>query len=219
MYGWFDFSNSSNAGAFGQSALCGSRGEKEWWRRFIIRPLWRVGNMGHNARRWLAYRLHPKHRYHLIDSGLPPGYYDVDTLILNGCFSLLCRYVEIEHGGADVLSEWATKLKTEPDKNAPEGWQAAQGEREGEAVRLYRWWKFEKPAEQAEYDRMLNHLYGRKRSTKPDANGQSVWSVDEPWTDADKVMHDQMRALKEKMAGDEQAMLKRLIDIRGSLWT
>jgi hypothetical protein len=219
MYGWFDFSDSSNAGVFGQSALCGDRGEKEWWRGAVIRPLWKIGNQMHHARWWLEYRLNPKHRYHLIDSKLEPGYHDVDTLILHGCFSLLCRYVELEHDGAEKLTEWAERLKTEPDKNAPEGWQTAQGVRESEAVALYRWWKFEKPAEQVEYDRMLNHLYGRKRSTKTDANGHKVWSVDEPWTEADSAMNDEMRALEDKMNRDEQEMLKRLIDVRGSLWT
>lgn len=215
---WFDFSNSSHARVFGQSALCGQSGEEEWWRAFFIRPIWTLGNRLYNAKWWLMHRLHPKHRYHIIDSGLTPGYYDVDTLILNGCFSLLCRYVEHEHDGVEALSNWAHTLKTTACENDLDGMSAAQGERESEAVALYRWWKFDRPRDQAKYDQMLTHLYGRKRSTKPDENGHLVWSVDEPWTEADEAMNDEFRALERKIDSDEQEMLHRLINVRRSLW-
>lgn len=219
MYGWFDFSNSSNAGVFGVSALCGSRGEKQWWRRWLVKPLWRLGNRCHNAKWWLQYRLNPRHKYHLIDTGLEPGYHDADYLMLHGCFALLCRYVEKEHDGVDSLAEWAAKLQTAPDKNAPEGWQEAQGTREAEVVALYRWWKDGKPADQAEYDRMLHHLYSDPWETYTNDDGQKVFGSRLKYQEGDKEMRDSMWELEAKMQEDEQQMLKRLIDIRGGLWT
>lgn len=219
MYGWFDFSSGSNMGIFGQSALCGPRGEKEWWRVYIIRPLWNVGHAVHRLKWYLQHRLNPKHRYHIIDTGLEPGYYDADYLILHGCFSLLCRYVEHDHGGVEKLSEWSNNLLNATDENAPEGWLEACGKRESEAVKLYVWWKHQKPADQAEYDRMLHHLYSDKWEKYTNEEGRQVIGSRRKYTTEDVKMRDDMWALEEKMKNDEQEMLKRLIDIRGGLWT
>ncbi len=219
MYGWFDFGSSSNAGIFGQSALCGPRGKKEWWRVYIIRPLWNVGHSAHRLKWYLQHRFNPKHQYHLIDTGLEPGYYDVDYLMLHGCFSLLCRYVEDEQGGVEKLTKWSENLMTAPDKNAPEGLHESQGENESEAVKLYLWWKRTKPADQAEYDRMVHHLYSDKWVTYTNDDGHRVFGPRRKWTDEDIAMRSSMHALDDKMKRDEQEMLKRLIDIRGGLWT
>lgn len=43
---------------------------------------------------WLKYRFHPAHRYHIVDSGLPPGYVDPDELILHVCMNILKQFVE-----------------------------------------------------------------------------------------------------------------------------
>ena len=45
---------------------------------------------------WFIYRFHPKHRYHVVDTGLAPGYYDKDYLILHSVFNILKEYVEVE---------------------------------------------------------------------------------------------------------------------------
>lgn len=44
--------------------------------------------------RWVQYRT--TRRFHMIDTKLEPGYYDKDTLILHGMFSILVDYVEGE---------------------------------------------------------------------------------------------------------------------------
>lgn len=46
------------------------------------------------AFRWIGYRTID--RYHVIDTGLPPDYYDIDTLMLHSNFSLLKDFVEVE---------------------------------------------------------------------------------------------------------------------------
>lgn len=46
----------------------------------------------------LLYRLHPRHRYHVVKTDLRPGYYDVDEIMFRACFALLGRYVEDELG-------------------------------------------------------------------------------------------------------------------------
>lgn len=191
----------------------------EWWHKAIIKPVYRVA---HRLDRliWAArYRLSPRHRYHLVDTRLEPGYYDVDYLMLHACFALLRRYIEDEMGGEEAIRRFNQQLLLVPDPNAPEGLQERQADRQANAVDLYLWWTKTKPADEAERERMCSHLYGRQYSVKKDADGRSVFSADTPWTDADRAMHKQFRALERKIEREERTMLHQLIEIRGSLWT
>lgn len=52
-------------------------------------------------RRQFLYRT--TERYHVVDTKLTPGYYDVDTLILHSAFSLLVDYVEVELAWMQVV--------------------------------------------------------------------------------------------------------------------
>jgi hypothetical protein len=45
---------------------------------------------------WFLYRFHPRHHYNIVRTGLPPGYYDKDVLLLHACFNLLKDFVERE---------------------------------------------------------------------------------------------------------------------------
>jgi len=213
-----------NVGGGSEDAILGVKvyGNKyrdAWWFGGIVMPVYRFASKIDRAYDWLRYRLVPRHQYHLVNTGLKPAYYDCDTLMLNACFALLCRYVEDEMGGEDAIRRLNQQLLLTPDHNAPEGLESGQAARQASAVDLYVWWKRTKPADEKEYDRMLAHLYGRKRSMKKQEDGTSVYSTDEPWTDEDKAMNVKFRALEDKIDTDEQAMLHRLIDIRRSLWT
>ncbi len=46
---------------------------------------------------WFLHRFHPKHRYNVVDTGLPPGYYDVDTLMLHSVFNLFHEFMKRQH--------------------------------------------------------------------------------------------------------------------------
>jgi len=218
MYGWFDFSGGSNAGIFGIGIYGGRIGRKDWWRECLVKPVWRVGHAAHNAKWKVLHRLHPAHRYHMVDTGLTPAYYDVDTLMLNACFTLLCRYVEREMGGAEEIEKFNRELTQSPDPNAPDGWENGQVDRQAESVKLYRWWKTERHADQKRCDEMLTKLYGRARETVK-INGVWTSRVVTPWSEEDEALEPVFRALEKKIDDDEQQMLHRLIDIRRSLWT
>jgi hypothetical protein len=214
---FFDFSSSSGAAVFGVGVYGGH--SKTWWHRAFIRPVYRLGN---NCHHWLweaRYRLQKKHRYHLVDTGLEPGYYDADTLMLHACFSLLCRYVEKEQGGVEKLESWGKKLATAPDKNAPEGWQESQAANEMGAAELYRWWKEKRPADQARENELVHALYsGRKLFVKP-VEGTDLVEV-LPTEHGDKIsLRDELWTLQDTIQREEQEMLHRLMDIRGGLWT
>jgi hypothetical protein len=88
------------------------------------------------ARYWARSRFHPKYRHHVIKTGLRPGYYDEDVLILYACMALLKRFVEW-HGGVQKLDAFTKELQEE----TRDGWRMDhQITSQAEASAIYRWW-------------------------------------------------------------------------------
>jgi hypothetical protein len=70
--------------------------------RAIVRPY-------NNLRYWIRYRIFDK--YHMINTGLKPNYYDCDTRLLNGMFNLLVDFVEVESAWMHVVFDKEEKKK------------------------------------------------------------------------------------------------------------
>jgi hypothetical protein len=94
-----------------------------WLRR--LDPIW-----------WIKHRTID--RYHVVGTGLPPGYYDKDTQMLHACFSLLVDFVEVECGGVASLKRQAK-------------WGGRHGEMATECLALYWWWTEIRPRRGEEY--------------------------------------------------------------------
>lgn len=190
--------NSSSASVFWVAIYGGNM--DAWWHRWFIYPAYRFGRTMRDAKYWVYYRIKPSHRFNIVRTGLPPGYYDQDTRLMHACFAMLIDYIE-EEGGPETMQKWSAELRGKPDPNAPEGIQSNQADRQDEAVALYHWWKTEKPADEAKRDIMLTEW----------DEGRGKPGSQERW--------DAMQAMDEKIEADEQTMLHRLINIRRSLWT
>jgi hypothetical protein len=78
---------------------------------------------------WVIHRVHPRHHYNIVRTGLPPGYYEIDTRMLYACFWLLKRFVEKERPGEFI--NWDST----PEHAA--AWK--------EITSLYDWWTKERP--------------------------------------------------------------------------
>lgn len=157
-----------------------------WWRVRRIDPLY-----------WLRSRFIPSRRYHVINTGLAPGWHDADELILHGCMVLLCRYVEDECGGAAELQEWTDDLRSEPGAmhaEEREGQAAAQDEH----LAIHRWWTVQRPADHARLDAWCDKLFMDK--------------------DESMGAYEQYCAFEDELDARDQEMLHRLIDIRRGLW-
>lgn len=86
-----------------------SQCDQEMIERKILMNIWYpIKNFFKDIKYWFMYRFHPKHKYHLVDTKLLPGYYDADYRMLHVCFSLLVDYVNLEIGGVDKLDFWST---------------------------------------------------------------------------------------------------------------
>lgn len=139
------------------------------------------------------YRFVKKHQYHVIHTGLQPGYYDIDTIMLHGMMTLLCRYVEDEMGGVKAIIEFNKELE-----NGESFMQIAldrQRSYQQEAVDIYLWWKGRWADAKREIKNKSNHMYMKGKS------------------------YDEIFKLEEELDIEEQQMLKRLVEIRQTLWT
>lgn len=58
------------------------------WRYFF--------NFPYRWKQWILYRFHPKHRYHIINTGLSPGWHDRDYLMQHIMIKLLVDFIERE---------------------------------------------------------------------------------------------------------------------------
>jgi len=87
------------------------------WAYFVTEEIWdkinditypiRNGYM--DCKNYIRHRLFD--RYHMVDTGLKPGYYDTSDRILHSCFSLLKDYVEIELSWKTMVFDESAKKK------------------------------------------------------------------------------------------------------------
>lgn len=217
----FNFRHSSSASVFGVRVY-GSHHDS-LWHKLTIQPIYRAGARIRDGIWWIRYRVDRGHRYHMIDTRLPPRYYGIDTLMLHGMFSLLRRYVEEEHDGVDELERWGIELLSQIDQ--PEWSREAdeiQGRLELEAVALYRWWMETLPAMKARDEELLELLYGggdRISWTKDDDFAEYHRMTFRPDTAEEEALRREHDELTERINREETEMLCRLINIRGGLWT
>jgi hypothetical protein len=196
----------------------------------------------HKTRYWIRTRTVDK--YHVIKTGLAPGYQDAGTRILHGNFSLLVDYVEVELAWMNVVFDkekfkkvpWWSKgwLRFKSFRNKELGldhlrWEMTldspsvpasdrnpvQAARAKEVWELYHWWKHIRPT----------------RPDPHDASGWSEWCESKPFSDLlddEKTPEEQTkvrnminrsREIEEKYSQEDEDMLIRLIKIRESLWT
>jgi hypothetical protein len=189
-------------------------------------PIWWVYRLGKRIDKivWgFKWRYVRRHQYNIVRTDLKPGYYDEDTRMLHACMTLLCHYVEW-HGGPDKLDRFTQELRTEPDPHAPEGIHDHQVNTQSEAVAIYRWWKYERPANHERHDEMLHRLYsGRRMVTRPVQIGNETLheyvGLDGPSLELPGDSNEALWALDRQNDEDDQRMLHRLIDIRPGLWT
>lgn len=170
------------------------------------------------------YRMFPRHRYHIVKTGLEPGYYDTDYRMLHANFQLLVDFIECElawmeysmnfekYGNIGWFKRWRFKRNKEMGLEYlewkmnltlgedPGGSQAAYAK---EKFAIYKWWTEERPKNWENLDKQLHEWILIK-----DAD--------------DSIATDYFKAYwerEEKLHQDDEDMLIRLMKIRRGLWT
>jgi len=190
---------------------------------------------------WFSYHIY--NRYHVIDTGLKPGYYEIDTRILNVNFNMLKDFVECELAWAKHTYKeddpWYTKLsivrmywrstfrdpklgiehlewasKLDDPGLPPYERSDRQAMAAREILELYDWWVNKRPTRQR---------IKVPRHTDQGLGDLSVLDEDfdrdaEDYKISKKAMSDQDK-LDADWNQEDDEMLIRLIKIRHDLWT
>ncbi len=159
---------------------------------------------------WLIYRFNRNHQYHIIRTGLKPGYYDTDDLLEAAILTLFFRFVEVERDGPDEIkaniAEFEESLvgDTIVGKEMLERQVAA----DREVVELYDWFKVEKPVRENSLQSLCD-IWGEK------CNETDGWK--EPEGCEPNAM--QLGEIEHGIYEDTSARLLQIIKLRGNLWT
>lgn len=89
-----------------------------------------------------------------------------------------------------------------------------------EALRIYRWWKHERPAKVKRHAEMLSARYSGKMLTRPAPEfGEGMHELIIPDPTADAPTSEEVWEMERQLDKDDEDNLIALIKIRGALWT
>lgn len=198
----------------------GNKAKESLWFKIFYIPLYNMFYKMNRMYWWFAHRYIPKHKYHLIDTKMKPGYHDECSLILHGCMAMVERYIEC-HDGVDALAKFNEDLR-DPTQNEHLDMTSDQANRQEEAILIYKWWKIDYPKDLARIDELTSLLFagkGARANFVQVKDSEFFEYVPTPFTDEEEKIYAELRALETKVEEDEQKMLHRLIDIREGLWS
>jgi hypothetical protein len=189
---------------------------KKLWHRFLIMPCYRV--LSPIVKRYyrLRYHVHPRYKFHLIDTGLPPGPHLNSRRIMYGLFAILIAHVEEREGGLDALRESTDYLRNEQASKAPKEWIERQANDQQEMLELYLWWTTERPHLVIEKKARAEEIYGDEPllsfDNEPETNKKHVTLRHIPSEDRKSL-----RELETNLNRLDDQMLTRLILLRKAL--
>jgi hypothetical protein len=208
-------------------------------RKYILPVKYKYNAM----KEWIRFRTHDK--YHIINTGLSPDYYDIRTIMLHGNFNLLKDFVEVEQAWHHYCWSDNRQCASWFEKHIP-FYRVFYKFRSAEMGVEYLNWAatlddptipvHERSEDQAQSAIEILHLYrwwtvvrpGRKVVVTSDYNDQGLGILGALDTDFDRTADDYVRhqdamAEKEIVEADWDAedteMLIRLMKIRRKLWT
>lgn len=212
---------------------------------FLDRCRRKITDPINNTRYWIRHRTFD--RYHIIKTGLKPGYNGFDERCLHGMFSMLVDFVECESAWKSAIFDeeqrktypWYSKgwlrfktarvpqagvdhLKWEStldSPNLPSGSRSDwQAVKAREILDLYHWWKYVRPHRKDPMDLSgWSQICEEKR-----ARGIKPLS-DKGITPADRKRErdalDKTHAIEQAFEDEDTEQLIRLIKIRKEMWT
>lgn len=173
------------------------------------------------AKEWILYRT--TRRYHMINTGMTPGYSDKAEQILHVNFNMLKDFIEIEKAH---MWEWSeSRFKSEQPGVSHLIWEMGlddsfnQAESAREQYTLYDWWTNHRPLRVDSFETPEHKAYWKLREEI--YKGEFFCSdKDTPELKAlQKSAYDIGDKLNKKQEEEDTDMLIRLIKIRSSLWT
>lgn len=181
------------------------------------------------------------YKYHIIKTGLSPGYADVDTRMINGMFNMLVDFVEIDkammqriYSEEDPPKNFFQKLGKrllgkKYRRNPDDGlkyiqWEMSlgnpslgQAEAAREIWQIYHWWKFVRPARPDPMD--ASGWSAHCDSLR--ARGKGIYDMNaltQEEQHSSRITLDTCREIEEAYDLEDEQYLIRLVKIRRYLW-
>lgn len=151
---------------------------------------------------WFLYRLHPEHRYHVVRTGLQPGYRETEDRMLHSMFFLLMEHVDAE--GLENIEATAT----DETEDCPDDWRRASCEK----LELVCWWKQVRPQRQQALREMRHKLHCKPYQPVADPEDPSILLNKKP-------LRTRIDEFRKELDQEDVAMMRRLVDISPFLWT
>ena len=211
------------------------------FRRDFIYP---INRKYHAVRDWILYRT--THRYHFLNTGLKPGYYEIETKMLHVNFNMLKDFVEVEQAQIGYWSSDEYKIKASwCEKYIPFYYKVFPFRRPDLGVKHFEWAStlddpnlplYERSEIQAIQAREILVLYKWWTEIRPyrkeiecvpyDDQGLGIFGcLDDDFNKEaeDYKAHiesmDKANKQDEDWKNEDEEMLIRLIKIRNALWT
>lgn len=210
--------------------------KNDFRKTFVLPIKWKYENIEN----WIYYRLR---KCHIVDSGLEPGYYDIDTLILNTNFNMLKDFVECQLASREYWMDSDLK-KTWCERNMPLYWYVFKFRNPRLGIKNLAWQAtlddpalppHEQSVEQAVNAREIMFLYNWWVNVRPNRKllecgeysdqGLGFMAIfdddfdkDAPDYKAYKEIVDKNHKLEAEWDKEDDDMLVRLVNIRRSLW-
>lgn len=212
---------------------------KHNFRRGVIYPIkWKYDAI----RYWIRYRTYDK--YHVINTGLTPGYYEIDRLMLHGNFNMLKDFVEVEQAIQTYWSDdyknasWCEKhmpfyrrfypfrrpdlgikhlewASTLDDPSLPPYEQSpVQAAAARETLILYKWWVEVRPARKE-----IEHVHHDDQGLGMLSSLDDDFDREAPDFKAHVASMEASMEQEEQWIQEDTDMLVRLVKIRKSLWS
>lgn len=173
-------------------------------RYFITRTLreevlWPVSHELGKVKDFFKYRYTIKHRYHTMDTGLKPNYYDTDTRLMHTVFQSIVDYVEVELA-------WQHFVQSEEGKSRINRFRFERSIIHG--LQYLDW-------EIALIDPMTGEQPNQARTAAEIREIYMWWTLERSLREPE----DEAIDLAVEYDKEDNIMLHRVIDIRRSLWT
>jgi hypothetical protein len=194
---------------------------------------------------WFKYRLQKEHRYHVVNTGLEPGYHTEAEILLHSSMSVLVNHVENSwHGGDERgvlgLRSYITFLEKNLDPKTWPEWERKYGKKYikqridtdserlmsyKEILTLYTWWKYQRAVEHLSLEQEKNLFYDNRNfdnfpwdSTKAPVNPNKLKGKEKKLYNQEKKKLFDLYKRDDDLLKKDDKMLARLAGIRKHMW-
>lgn len=195
---------------------------------------------------WFKYRLQKKHRHHLVDTKLKPGYHSEAEVLLNASMSILVDYVENTYHGSDKegvvgLRSYITFLEEQLNSKNWADWERKAGKKykqqridsdtthllaQRELLTLYVWWKYQRAVEHLSLEQEKNEFYDNRKfsagfdfeSTKAPVNPAKLKGKEKKLYNKEQQKFFDFMAREDALNDKDDSMIARLARVRKYMW-